>query len=200
MDIKLLPKEYQAGPTVSRGFKLPALKFSRPKFDFFKPETNLWLFLAVGLLILSILIYLGLVIYKSSLQRAEIILADQIKEKESKRDLEFEKGLIKLEKNIQDVKKLLEIHIYPSRLFKMLEELTLVKVQWTQFGADLSESKISPRGKAYTYSDLAKQIVVLENDPRIQKVETSRIVLGETGGVDFNMVLKFVPELLKYEK
>ena len=200
MDIKLLPKEYKSGPVVSKGFKFPSFKLPQEKinWDYLKSKKNLWLVLAIILLVLSILGALGLLGYKNSLKREKVSLEAQLQKKESERDLEFEKQAAKMGKNIKDLQKIMETHIYPSRLFKLLEELTLTKVQWTHLTVDLVENKIIPKGRAESYSVLARQIAVFENDPRLKKVETSNIVLGPSGGVDFNMVLEFKPAILKY--
>jgi Tfp pilus assembly protein PilN len=197
VDIQLIPKEYQSKSTISRGFKLPIIGSVSESA---KPRAKLWLALCIGLLVLSILVYLGLVIYKNSLLDSKVALENQIKDLEAARDLEWEAKLKDLEKGIKDLGKILETHIYSSKLFQMLEELTLSQVQWTGLKATLSEGKIDLNGRAASYSILAKQMVVLEQDPRIIQTETSGIKLTTTGDIEFNLVLKLKPGLLQYEQ
>lgn len=196
MDIKLIPKEYNQKLAASRGFKLPSIK-SRVEFNLsYLLKTNLWLGLIIGLLIISILSYLGLIIYKNSLNQENLALSAQIKDREPERDLELEKQLRELKKGVKNLQKFSEIHIYSFRLFQMLEELTLPKVQWINFTADLFENRINLRGQAVNYNILAKEIITLEEDSRIKEVEISGITL-DSGGVNFNMVLEFEPSILK---
>lgn len=193
MDIKLIPKEYNQKPAGSRGFKLPAIKFKTTPSLF---KFNLWLGIAIALLIVSILGYLGLIFYKNSLDKDNLALEIQTRDKEPERDLGLEKQLIELERGNKNLEKFSKTHIYSSRLFQMLEELTISQVQWQKFEADIFSNEIDLRGQAINYNILAEEITTLENDSRINKVETSGIRLG-AGGVNFNMALGFEPTLLK---
>ena len=188
-----MPKEYNQKPTISRGFKL---SFLAPKVELF--NQNLWLWAAIGFLVIIVLGYFGLVFYKDSLNKERIALEIQMGDKSSERDLELEKHITELEKGTKNLNKFSEIHIFSSRLFKALEELTLADVRWEKFDADLGKNKIDLNGQAANYNILAEEITVLEKDPRIKKVETSGIGLS-AGGVNFNMNLEFDPILLKNE-
>lgn len=193
MDIKSIPEEYQEKKL--GGFKLPMINFSR--LAGLKPRPNLWLILSVSLLVLTILITLGLFGYKNNLIQQKAALETQIKELEEQRDLGLETKLIELEKNITALKKFLAIHIYPSKLFQILEEITLPQVQLTNFSTDLSTGKISLAAEAANYSTLAKQLMAFEQDTRIKKVEVSGINLGSGGQVDFNLEIEFDSQFLK---
>ena len=188
-----MPKEYKQKPAISRGFRLPSLA---PRDDFKSLNPNLLIWLAIGLLVVIILGYLGLFFYNDSLNKEKLALEIRIGDKSSERDLELEKSLRELERGEGNLKKFEEIHIFSSKLFQMLEELTLANVLWRNFSADLSKNRIDLKGQAANYNILAEEIKTLEKDPRIKKVETSGISLG-AGGVNFNMFLEFNPDLLK---
>ncbi len=81
----------------------------------------------------------------------------------------------------------------------MLEELTLPQVRFIEFGADLSQAKITLTTETVNYNILAKQIVAFEQDSRIEKVELSEVSLGDTGGVGSELEIELNPDFLRPE-
>lgn len=188
--IKLMPKEYTGqGPLSSEGFKLPLSQ---------RMSMNLLLGLAVICLLLSLVSYLALFFANQSLNRERASLETEVKSLEQARDLDLETQVSQLQKRIKIFQNLLEGHLYPSRLFTLIEELTIPQVQFNSFNADLENHKLNLEGRTASYSFLAKQLTVLEQDERIKTVETSNIALrSEAGGVGFNLLLEFDPKILK---
>ncbi len=162
-------------------------------------KANLWLALSLILLIIAVLATFGFWGYKDNLIKEKGNLEEKIKELDNQRDLDLEANFIELKKGIESFKNILKTHIYPSYLFKMLEELTLPQVRFIEFGADLSQAKITLTTETVNYNILAKQIVAFEQDSRIEKVELSEVSLGDTGGVGSELEIELNPDFLRPE-
>ena len=193
MDIKLMPEKYKRGEELVPESKLAPASLSERMVT----KANLWLGLSLSLLIIVILITFGLWGYQNSLIREKANLEERITESESQRDLDLEANFVELKKGIENFKNVSKTHIYPSYLFEMIEELTLPQVRFVEFGADLSKAKVTLTAEAVNYNILAKQIVVLEQDSRIKKVELSEVSLGDTGGVGSELEIEFNPDFLR---
>jgi hypothetical protein len=198
MDIKLIPEKYKRTEESAGESKLPTVGFSRLSSQL-TAKANLWLVLSLSLLIMVILACFGLWGYQNSLIKEKETLESRITKLESQRDLELEANFMELKKGIENFKKILKIHIYPSQLFKMLEELTLPQVQFTDFSADLSQAKISLKVEAINYNTLAKQIVVFGGDSRIKKIELSEVSLDAAGRAGSNLEIELEPSFLRLE-
>lgn len=188
MDIKLMPEKYKEKKELSAGLKLSLSKLGS--------KTNFWLILTVSFLVLVILICFGLWGYKNSLIREKENLEGEFEELTSQRDLELETNLIALKEGIDDFKKILEQRLYSSKFFKMLDELTLPRVQFTGLNADLSQAVIVLKTEVINYQTLAKQIVAFEQDWRIKKVELSEVRLNTAGRLDSDLGIELNPDFL----
>ena len=195
MDIKLMPEKYKQKEDLSPEPKLSPTKISKK----ISAKANLWLFLSLIILGIALGISLGLWRYKVGLTNEKETQAERIASLSQERDLEMEENFIELKEKIDDFKNALKTHIYPSYLFKMLEELTLPQVRFVDFETDLSQTKISLVVEAISYNSLAKQIVVFEEDSRIKKVELSEVNLEDFGGVKSDLDIEISPDFLRPE-
>jgi hypothetical protein len=192
VDIKLMPEKYKKRTRVGSELK-------QSLFGFFHARTNLWLILSSGLLIIVVLICFGLWGYKISLNKDKEVLAKKFEELQSQRNLDLEARFISLKKGIENFKIIFQDRVHPLNLFRMLEELTLPQVQFTNFDVDFSQFRLGLETKTVNYNSLAKQMVIFEQDSRIQKVDLSRLSLDSTGGVSFHLDLKLDPAFLSSE-
>ena len=118
---------------------------------------------------------------------------------EVRRDPELEKHLKALKSGIDILREILDNRIYPSLLFEMIEELTLAHVSFSSMVADLKQAKLQLQVEALNYSTFAKQVYVLQQDPRIKKVNFSGVDLGDFGRVTSLLNLELDPALLSNE-
>ncbi len=155
-------------------------------------RTNLWLILSIAFLILVILTCFGLWGYKESLADEKTDLENQLAQLNGQRDLELEADFAELKEGIEDLKKVLKNSVYPSRLFEMLEELTLSQVQFTSLDVDLTQAVLSLNAELIDYTTLAKQMIVFKEDERIEELDVSGISLDMTGQIKsaFDLELK----------
>ncbi|MBL7154889.1 MAG: hypothetical protein ISS88_00065 [Candidatus Portnoybacteria bacterium] len=195
MDIKIMPEKYKRRKEVAVGFKVSAASF----LNKLTSKTNLWLALTIGFLLLVILIYFGLTGYKNSLIKEKGNLEERLTELTNQRDLEMEVNFMELKTNIEDLRKVLENRVYSSKLFEMLEEITLPRVQFTGLEADLSQAKLILKAEAVDYLTLAKQVVVFEQDSRIEKVDLSEVNLETSGRIVSDLRVELNPDFLRSE-
>ena len=153
-------------------------------------RTSFWLALSLIVLMIVILTSLGLWGYQSSLTKEKETLAKQIEDLTNQRDLDLEANFIDLKQKIENLKNILQTHIYPSQVFNMLEELTLPQVQFVTLSADLSQAKLALSAETIDYQTLAKQVFVFEQDWRIEKIEVLGVKLGTSGRVSSDLDIK----------
>ena len=203
MDI--LPKN-KISPTTEKketSFKMPDIGGLGTRFSFGQkntletPETKLPLIGALIILFLVGIIWFGLLFYKNSLDKKLESTKQQTESLSERENKEIQTKILALEKNLKNVKNLLSQHIYSSKLFDLLEKLTLPQVRWTDFNLKIESGLLSLKGQANNYSTLAKQILIFQEEPSFKEVNTSGISLGQLGGVKFNMEINFNPEIFK---
>jgi len=192
MDIKLMPEKYKKRERPLAGF--PATLLGK-----LATRANFWLMLIVIFLGLVILSYFGLWGYKNSLVEENEDLERRFEELAGQRNLELEANFMELKESIENFKKFLGNRLYPSKLFEMLEELTLPQVQFIDLNTDFSQATLSLKTEAVDYQTLAKQVVVFEEDWRINKIELSEVNLEPSGRVSSDLEIKLNPDFL-YKK
>ncbi len=196
-DIKLMPEKYNQ----DKKDKNNPIDFSKKKlgkignsFVFLIANWSKFLFIVF---ILLVLLTLGLWGYRLSLNEKKEQLTQKIESLQSQRHLSLEEDFKKIKKGISNFSELLNNRIYSTKIFEMLEDLTLPNIYFLNFGADLNEGKISLDAQAQNYTVLAKQILVFEQDKRINSVEVSSAGIGQNGQVSSNIIINFNPSLLK---
>jgi len=193
MDIKIMPEKYKKRKEAAVGFKISATDF----LNKLTSKTNLWLALTIGFLLLVILIYFGLTGYKNSLIKERGDLEERLIELTNQRDLGMEADFMELKTGIEDLRKVLENRLYSSKLFELLEEITLPRVQFTGLEADLSQANLNLKAEAADYPTFAKQIVAFEQDPRIEKVDLSEVNLETSGRIASDLRIELNPDFLR---
>lgn len=144
-----------------------------------------------------LLLYLGLSFGYAAFLKGQI--------EDSKRELtalgrqipvEDQKELIQIYSQINNIEKLLSIHVIPSRTLSFLETTTAKQVVY--LGADLSvpDRRLVVDGLAASYDELVKQLAAYEQAPEVERVnlETSD-VSGKV--VRFKIHLTLKPEVFK---
>ena len=154
---------------------------------------------SLSFFLIVVLLCFGLWGYKIYLDKD---IEESTKETEilqGQRDLDLEDGFVKLKINIEDLKKISEAHVYPSKIFELLEELTIPQIRFIGFDANLSESKLIIEAESLDYNNLAKQIVVFEESQNIETVDLSKVDLSESGKVESNLEIKIDSNFLHFK-
>ncbi|MBI2609838.1 hypothetical protein HYW53_01530 [Candidatus Giovannonibacteria bacterium] len=157
------------------------------------------LFLGIVLMVLALVLFGGVYFYKT-------IIEGQIKDGNktlSELEKKFNKEQIlefaKVAKSIEASKGLLQSHISVSQVFKFLEGKTLPEVRFSNFGFKTKGEDLLMAGEAESYTDLALQIALLQQQKGVIKsIGLSGISLKEAGNVNFSISLNFEPSVLTY--
>ena len=170
-DINLIPIEYR-----KRGIDLGGI-FSKA----------MWIVLV--LVILSLLIYGGLLIYRKSLTTKITDLNEAIAQLEAKRDKSLEASIVGADKKLGVVENLFENHFYWSKLFAKIEELVVADVSFSEMKTSLVDAKmnLTLSGNAKSYTGLAEQMVSFKEDKLFESVELTSLKSSESGGLDFTL-------------
>ncbi len=188
-----MPEKYKRKKETAVGFKVSAAGF----LNKLTSKTNIWLALTIGFLLLVILIYFGLTGYKSNLIEEKGNLEEKLTELTNQRDLEMETNFMELKTGIEDLRKVLENRLCSSRIFELLEEITLSQVQFTGLEADLSQAELILKAEAVDYPTMAKQVIIFEQDSRIEKVDLSEVSLETSGRIVSDLRIELKSDFLR---
>lgn len=170
-DINLIPAEYR-----KKGIDLGGI-FSK----------------AVGiiliLLILSLLIYGGLLIYQKSLTKNITELQQTMDKLELTRNPSLENSIYTADKKLNTVESLFKSHFYWSKLFTKIEESVVADVSYSEMKTVFVDDKMSLElsGNAKTYTGLARQMVSFKEDKLFEQITLGDLKLSENGGLDFTL-------------
>ena len=187
MDIKLIPDKYKKRDKDKVKSRISA--FGNLSEQITSKKSILMIF-SIGFLIVVILISLGLWGYQANLIKEKTSLIERIGNLQNQRNNDLEVNFIELGKRIEGFERTLEHRIYFSKIFEMIEELTLPQVQFADTNIDLSENKFNLKIEADSYSTLANQVIVFEEDLRIKNVELSKTGLSTYGQVTSELTLE----------
>jgi len=180
--------------------KKPMAASSRP---FTKEPRSLFSYIAIFLLISSLLASGGLFLYKAYLNNKKDISSKSLTEVRGS----FEKATIEeLEEynsRTNIINELLNKHIVLTPLFKLLEENTIPSIQYTNFEQQEKGGsyKVQINGLATDYRAIAMQADVF-NTPKGQMLENvvfSNLAKTKSNNVSFDLEFSVNPSLLYYE-
>lgn len=182
VDINLIPKEYK------KREKRVSVVFSKTLGGI------------MFLLVLSLLLYGGLLWYGNKFSKELNSIRKEIALLEQKRNLEMEEAIVDLDKNLGVLKELFQSHLYWSKIFNKIEEVTVPSVYFSDAKLKFSEEdkkvNVDFSGNALTYTVLARQIVSFQEGSQVEKVEVSDISLNKEGGVNFVLGVVFSQDIL----
>ena len=187
MDIKLIPDKYKKRDKDKVKSRISA--FGNLSEQITSKKSILMIF-SIGFLIVVVLASLGLWGYQANLIKEKTSLIERIGNLQNQRNNDLEVNFIELGKRIEGFERTLEHRIYFSKIFEMIEELTLPQVQFADTNIDLSENKFNLKIEADSYSTLANQVIVFEEDLRIKNVELSKTGLSTYGQVTSELTLE----------
>ena len=165
-------------------------------------STNIFSVVATVLFLVTILTSGGLFFYKN-------LLTNQIKEADkniiSARDA-FEpekiKELVDVNTRIVSAKKLLSSHVVVSKLFILMENLTIKKMRFTEFNYVNKDNShtLSITGEVQTYNALAEQQDIFLKNDFIKNPVFSNFNLGDNGYILVNFSAQIDSGLISYKK
>jgi len=180
VDVNLIPK----------GYKKKKLEIS----TIFSKTGGIVLILVV----LSLLLYGGLLIYKGKLNKDLDNVRNEIELLNQKRNPELETAIIDLDKKLGILKDLFEGHFYWSQLLTKIQDLTITQAYFDNARFTFSADKVNAifTGNAITYTGLARQLLSFQQEPLTEEARVSNITLSNEGGVDFDITVVFSKDIL----
>jgi len=141
--------------------------------------------------------YGGLVFTNRSQLQTQDELEIQIRAKESELRPELINQIFILESRLKNMQTVLNGHVFTLNVLKLLELNTLSRVRFTSFNLTVEGRKIEMMGEASSYAVVTDQILLLERDPNIEKVEFGGITLGSNNLVSFQLSIVLRPSVFK---
>jgi len=179
-EINLIPKEYKGKKADFR--------------DIFSKTGGI----VLGLLILSLLVFGGLLLYKNKIQGKLDEVKQNIVNLDAKRNSNEELAIYYADKKLNIVEGLFRNHFYWSKLFTKIQELTVPEVYFSDFKSSFLNEKLEVdlNGHARTYTALAKQMVGFKEDSSVEKISLRDTSLSEAGGIEFGFSIIFKKDIL----
>jgi uncharacterized protein YpmB len=152
----------------------------------------------IVLIIITAIICAGFFFYKKTLSDRSFDLSNEIDQINQKISNELDTEVISFQKHLN--KKMLDDHIYYSNVFGLIEKNTVPTVSFESFNGDVSSKEIQLKGKAISFSSLAKQVVAFREAEEINKVDFSSGSIGTDGGISFDISLVLEQKMFEYKK
>ena len=141
--------------------------------------------------------YGGLIFTNRSQLQTQDDLGVQIRAKEAELRPELINQIFTLESRLKNMQTILNGHVFTLNVLKILELNTLSRVRFTSFNLTIESRKIEMMGEASNYTVVTDQILLLERDPHIEKVEFGGLTLGSNNLVNFQLSITLKPSIFK---
>ena len=150
------------------------------------------------LIVLSLLLYGGLLIYKGKLNKSLDNIRNEIEILNQKKDPELWNAMLDLDEKLGTLKELFENHLYWSQLLTVIEELTITQAYFSDANFTFADDEVNGifSGNALTYTALARQLLSFQEKSFTEKAKVSNIRLSNEGGVDFDIAVIFSKDIL----
>lgn len=151
------------------------------------------------LLILSLLLYGGLLFYSQQKNKVLSGVEQQIKDLDSIRESETEDAMIKTDEKINLSENIFKNHLYWSQLFSKIEGLTLPQIYFPETKISFTDNKVNIvfSGRAASYTALAQQMVSFKEEANTESVDVSGIKLNEEGKIEFYLNIIFSQKIIQ---
>jgi len=155
-------------------------------------------FIVLFFLVLSLLVYGGLLIYAKRLTANLETIKTEISLLAEKRVPEEEKAVVDFDTRLSVLKDVFKNHTYWSNFFTALEKMTIPEAYFSdaKFTLASKDLTVTLTATTKTYTTLAQQMTVFQDDPRVSKVLVSGISLSEEGGINFTLTLTLPVKIL----
>ena len=154
------------------------------------------LFVGLFFFIISIAGYAGLYYLNKSQEETQAQLIEQVQQKEDDLRPKLLDEIYSLQKKIKTISGILSLHPFVANTFALIERNTHPRVSFASYSFSPKDRKISLKGEADDYGVIARQIVFLEGDKQIDKVEFGGLALKDDRRVTFTMTIYVMPNAI----
>lgn len=142
---------------------------------------------AFGALIFVVALYAGLIFYEKKQKQDVADVIERAKAIIQSRDTDLENEAYNLALKLDAAASLLDSHIYSSRVFDLIGNITHPAVQFTKFSFDVETREVFMDAFAVSYTALGEQMIVLEASDKLSDVAISNIRIDKTGQIGFSV-------------
>jgi len=158
---------------------------------------------------MTIVAWAALFSFKSKIDADIELTRYQIDDLERKRDKVLETEILVFSRRLSALSKIIDSHVYTSKLFPVIESLTLPSVFYSSMSLSFDDDtnpgtqgvklvKVDLHGKAANLLELARQLVVLRSDPVLKDGDVTAFSFEkEAGNIDFSAMMAFDVKVLQ---
>ncbi|MEK7612166.1 MAG: hypothetical protein AAB407_02400 [Patescibacteria group bacterium] len=118
------------------------------------------------------------------------LLASEVSQTESEQFLQFQYQIINLQKLLQN-------HVFASRISPLVEASTNQRVFYTSMSFDSGQGKVALKGSADTYQILAEQLEAYQRMTGALDYQITNTQIGEKGRITFEATITLDPKTFK---
>lgn len=168
---------------------LQLLPETRRRIDIKVPGENRFVFIGTAILTVTLILFLGIKLYNSSLINKIASIDNDLANLEKQRDKTSEASLLLLDKQLSLISTLLNNHIYWSQGLAKIEGLLQNQIQFETLAASTIDNKFTFKALAANYTVVARQIAAFISDESIKDTSLNSVNTLTNGKLEFNMKL-----------
>lgn len=166
-------------------------------------QTPLWLeilfYASIAVLLISLLIYF---ILNDSMKKSSALLSNlerEITQARTPEKMALEQDILGYQRKIDDFSFFFKSHTSLLNFYSMLENVCHPKVQFTDMRLEPEKSQAVLSGRAENFEAVGQQINIFQQQPFIEKVDLTNLILTEEQGEEFVLTIFIKPELFQFK-
>ena len=148
-------------------------------------------YIGVGLIVLVLMVFGGLWLYSESLATKITNQVDELANLEKTRNLDAEKKLITLSKQLSLTSQIIKNHTYWSIGLSKIEAALQNNIQFKSLSTGLAEGSLNIQALSDNYTTIARQLAAFIADDSITDVTLNGVNTLTSGKLDFNTKITF---------
>lgn len=160
-------------------------------------QTPFYSLIIFVLFVICLLVYAGIYSYNTFFLKKQLDVAekknaeiqDMIAKSVTPEDSLAVIAAIAKGKSIQPI---LSAHVYGSKIYELLEKVTIRSVSYNKFTEKDNEDKtisVSINGETDSFSSLAKQLIIFKKTKEVKEIIFMEASMGKSGKISFSFVL-----------
>ncbi len=172
---------------------LQLLPETRKRIEVKVPGENRMVYIGSALLVLVLLAYAGLYMYRSSLQVSISDADNQLAALEKQRNKKSEAALLTVSKQVATTSQILRNHTDWSIGLSKIEAATKSNVQFKSFSGIVSDGSFHIHAWTDNYATIAQQIAAYVADDAVKDISLDSVTSLTSGKLDFSAKITFDP-------
>jgi hypothetical protein len=142
-----------------------------------------------GLVVILVVVaaYWAIYFYKGYLRDNIEQVVTRVEEVNAERDVPMEDEVLALDAKLSDIGLLLDNHIFTTKMFEFVENVTHPKVYFSSFSFEASRGAITVSGVTDSYVTFGEQYLYLDDLEEVSNVKISSVQVTKDGQVRFGL-------------